>query len=84
MSGVLPAPCVTLVLHAHLCRYAHGLERIDLPHRSGAPIAEYVRIVGIPPHEFYAVVRAGVVSSNLDAVLEAGEVLELLPALSGG
>jgi hypothetical protein len=84
VSGADRATCVTLVLHAHLSRYTNGRERIELPHEPGASLADYVRVLGIPSHEFYAVVRAGVVSSNLGAVPAAGEVVELLPALSGG
>jgi molybdopterin converting factor small subunit len=80
-----PAPgIVTLLLPAHLARYAGGRERVELPFRQGAPIAEYVRAVGVPGHEFYAVVRDGVVSSNLSAALSDGEVIQLLPVLSGG
>ena len=75
---------VTLVLHAHLARYAEGRSRVALPHRDGAGLSEYLRLLGIPPHEYFAVVRNGVVSTDLDAVLAAGEVVELLPAISGG
>jgi hypothetical protein len=84
VSDAATSGALTLVLHAHLARYAGGRERVELRYRSGAPIAEYVRAVGIPAHEFYAVVRDGVVSANLDVVPAVGEVVELLPALSGG
>lgn len=82
MSGV--QRYVTVVLHAHLARYAGGRERIDLPHRAGAAVIDYVEALGIPPHEYYAVVREGAVSLDLRAVPAPGEVLELLPAVSGG
>jgi len=75
---------VVLVLHAHLGRYAGGAARLALPYEPGLSIGEYARRAGIPPHEFYAVVRRGALSKDLDAVPTPGEVVELLPAMSGG
>ena len=75
---------VTIVLHAHLARYAGGRGRVELPHQEGLAIAGYLRKLGIPEHEYYAVVRGGKTSKDLGAVLAAGEVIELLPAMSGG
>jgi sulfur carrier protein ThiS len=79
-----PAASLTLVLHAHLVRHAGGRTRIELPYRAGATLAEYLASLGIPGHEYYAVVRAGALSKDLAAVPAAGEVVELLPAMSGG
>jgi molybdopterin converting factor small subunit len=81
MSG---AAFVTVVLHAQLARYAGGQGRVELPHQAGLAIAGYLRLLGIPAHEYYAVVRDGRLSTDLDAVPAEGEVLELLPAMSGG
>jgi molybdopterin converting factor small subunit len=75
---------VTLVLHAHLSRHAAGQRSVAVPHRPGAPLRAYIQDLGIPPHEYYAVVRGGEVTKDLDAVPAAGEVIELLPAMSGG
>ena len=75
---------VTVVLNAHLSRYAEGRTRVELPHRSGATIADYVRDLGIPAHEYYAVVRRGAVTRDLNEEPTAGEVVELLPVISGG
>ena len=75
---------VTLVLQAHLSRYAAGQRRVEVPHRPGAPLRAYIQEVGIPSHEFYAVVRGGEVTRDLDAAPAAGEVIELLPTMSGG
>ena len=83
MSATGPGT-VTLVLHAHLSRYAGGQRQVEVPHRPGAPLGTYLCALGIPPHEYYAVVRAGAVTRDLDAVPAAGEVIELLPAMSGG
>jgi hypothetical protein len=83
-AGAAGAGPVTLVLHAHLSRYAGGQRRVELPHRPGAPLTAYLRTLGIPPHEYYAVVRNGAVTRDLDGVPAAGEVIELLPAMSGG
>lgn len=77
-------PAVTLVLHANLSRYADGRERVELPFRAGASIAEYVQQLGVPAHEYYAVVRRGAVTRDLGEVPDSGEVVELLPVLSGG
>ena len=76
--------CVTLVLHAHLARYRGGQRRVDLPYRAGATVADYARDLGIPPHDYYAMVRAGQPSKDLGVVPDEGEVIELLPAMSGG
>ncbi len=84
MSEAVTKGSVALVLHAHLARYAGGRERVELPFREGTAISEYVCQVGIPAHEFYAIVRGGVVSTDLGVVLAEGEVIELLPAVSGG
>jgi hypothetical protein len=84
MSAQRAVGTVTLLLPAHLARYAGGRERVELPYRPGAPLVEYVRAVGIPGHEFYAVVRQGIVSSNLSAAPSDGEVVQLLPVLCGG
>ena len=75
---------VTLVLHAHLARYAGGRERVELPYRPAATLRAYVESVAIPAHEYYAVIRRGVASRELDAVPDPGETVELLPAMSGG
>lgn len=75
---------VTFVLHAHLARYAGGRGRVELPHREGATLAVYVDELGIPAHEYYAVVRGDETTRDLSAVPSAGEVVELLPAMSGG
>jgi hypothetical protein len=75
---------VTVVLHANLSRYADGRERVELPFCAGACIADYVQQLGIPAHEFYAVVRRGAVTRDLREIPERGEVVELLPVLSGG
>ena len=79
-----PSAFVTFVLHAHLSRYAGGRERLELPHRAGAAVSDYLGQLGIPPHEYYAVVREGRVSTDLAASPAGGEVIELLPAMSGG
>ncbi|MFH1807762.1 MAG: MoaD/ThiS family protein [Pseudomonadota bacterium] len=75
---------VTVVLHANLSRYADGRERVELPFRAGTSVAEYVQQLGIPAHEFYAVVRCGAVTRDLGEVPADGEVVELLPVISGG
>ena len=83
-AGAASQGLVTLVLHAHLGRYAAGQRSVAVPHRPGAPLRAYIQALGIPPHEFYAVVRGGEVTKDLDAAPAAGEVIELLPAMSGG
>ncbi len=75
---------ITLVLHAHLSRYAADRSRVELPHREGAGVADYARELGIPPHEYYAVIRGGSLSKDLASALSPGELVELLPAISGG
>jgi hypothetical protein len=80
----VPSATVTLVLHAQLARYAGGQRRVDLPHRADFAVADYLRLLGIPPHEYYAVVRDGKASTDLRVVLAEGEIIELLPAMSGG
>jgi hypothetical protein len=75
---------LTFVLHAHLARYAAGRERVELPHRAGAAVSAYLEQLGIPRHEYYAVAREGRVSTDLAAAPADGEVIELLPAMSGG
>jgi molybdopterin converting factor small subunit len=75
---------LTFVLHAHLARYAGGRERVEVAHRAGAAVADYLEQLGIPRHEFYAVAREGRVWTDLDAAPADGEVIELLPAMSGG
>jgi hypothetical protein len=82
MSG--GAAVVVLVLHAHLCRYAGDRARLEVPYEAGATVGDYVRRAGIPAHEFYAVVRGGALSKDLGAEPAPGEVVELLPAMSGG
>lgn len=77
-------PTVTLVLHANLSRYSGGRERVELPYRATASIADYVQQLGIPAHEYYAVVRRGAVTRDLGETPDSGEVVELLPVLSGG
>jgi len=75
---------VTIVLHAHLARYRRRSRSRGAPASEGLAIAGYLRKLGIPEHEYYAVVRGGKTSKDLGAVLAAGEVIELLPAMSGG
>ena len=75
---------ITFVLHAQLARYAGGRRRVELPYREGTSVSDYVRHLGIPPHEYYAVVRDGRMTTDLGAVLAEGEIIELLPAMSGG
>jgi sulfur carrier protein ThiS len=75
---------VTLVLHANLSRYQDGRERIALPFRTGATIADYVKELGVPAHEYYAVVYRGAVTKDLSEVPAMGAVVELLPMVSGG
>ena len=43
---------VTIVLHAQLTRYAGGQGRVELPHEAGLTIADYLRRLGIPEHEY--------------------------------
>ena len=84
MSEPIRWRAVTLVLHAHLSRYADDRTHVELPHRAGATIADYVQSLAIPEHEFYAGVRRGVVTRDFRQVPEPGDVIELLPMLSGG
>ncbi|MBN2359661.1 MAG: aldehyde ferredoxin oxidoreductase [Deltaproteobacteria bacterium] len=83
-AGQAPTPSVTLVLHANLSRYAGDRERVELPFRPGATIADYVHDVGIPAHEYYAVVHRGEVTRDFNEVPATGAVVELLPLVSGG
>jgi len=77
-------PSVTLVLHANLRHHAEGREQIELPFRSGATIADYLQDSGVPDHEYYAVVHRGAVTRDFNAVPRVGDVVELLPVMSGG
>ena len=84
MSDSETAAFVTVVLHAQLARYAGGRERVELRHHAGLTIADYVRLLRIPKHEYYAVIRDGRVTTDLSVEPVVGEVIELLPAVSGG
>ena len=77
-------PSVTLVLLANLRHYAGGREQIELPFREGATIADYLQESGVPDHAYYAVVYRDAVTRDLDLVPGCGDVVELLPVMSGG
>jgi len=75
---------ITMVLHAHLRHHNGGQERLELPHREGATVADYVAAAAIPGHEFMGVVLDGELMTRLDRVPEPGATVELVPAVTGG
>ena len=81
MSG---AATISVILHAHLRHHNGGEERLTMPHRPGATVADYVAQLAIPSHEFMGVVLDGELTSELDRVPRPGATLELVPAVTGG
>jgi hypothetical protein len=75
---------ITVVLHAHLRHHNKGVERLVVPHRPGATVADYVEALAIPGHEFMGVVLDGELMTALDRVPGPGATLELVPAVTGG
>jgi sulfur carrier protein ThiS len=75
---------ITVVLHAHLRHHNGGEERLTVPHRPEATVADYVAALAIPGHEFMGVVLDGELMTALDGVPEQGATLELVPAVTGG
>ena len=75
---------IKILLRAHLRYNNGGREEIDLPFRAGATIADYLKQLPVPTHEFMGVALDGELSGDLTRIPAAGSVLELIPAMSGG
>lgn len=75
---------IVVILHAHLRHYNNGNEQTTLPFVTGATVADYLEVLAIPGHEYMGVVVNGTLTGDTTIVLEPGDELGLVPAMSGG
>ncbi len=73
-----------MLLPAQLRYHNGGEEELRVPYRQGAPLSDYLALLGIPEHEFMGIVLDGELSADRTRVPGPGSTIELVPSMSGG
>ena len=75
---------VTLLLHAHLKRYAESaITEVTVTTDLNDTVGQILDTLNVPTAEIFALMVKGK-QIELDYIPEAGEIIEALPIISGG